>query len=60
MTTVSKPRGRLALGVLWVALVVGACILVAVRWSEVIGGLSLAVAVFAWLTPRSSDRSDER
>jgi hypothetical protein len=38
---------------LWAALIVAACVVIAVAWSEVAAGLGLAVAVLAWLAPRT-------
>lgn len=50
----AAPARRLAL----ITLVVLVCCLVAWRWSHLVGGLSLAVALLAWVmpTPGSRDR----
>ncbi len=53
MSTVPTPPRRLpTMKALCGALVVLACVIIAVRWSEVVAGLSLGVAVLAWLAPR--------
>jgi uncharacterized membrane protein YphA (DoxX/SURF4 family) len=49
MSTLPTPRGHAAANALRVAVVVGACIVIAVRWSELVAGLNLAVGMLAWL-----------
>lgn len=54
MSTVRKARRRaVASQVAWATSVVLICIGIAVTWSDVVAGLGLAVAVLAWLAPRS-------
>ena len=54
MSTVPTPRRVRASTALGAVALVGACVIVAIYWSEVVAGLSLAVAVLAWLAPQRS------
>jgi hypothetical protein len=56
MSTIPTDRRKTAVKALGGTLTVAACVIIAVRWSEVLAGLSLAVAIFAWLTPRGLRR----
>lgn len=54
MSTVRKARRRaVASQVACATSVILICIGIAVTWSDVVAGLGLAVAVLAWLAPRS-------
>jgi hypothetical protein len=53
MPNLPTPRRTAALRALWGAVIVAACVIIAVTWSDVVAGLGLAVAVLAWVAPRS-------
>jgi hypothetical protein len=52
MSTVPTPQRVRVVTILGAVALVGACVVIAFYWSTAVAGLSLAVAVLAWLAPR--------
>jgi hypothetical protein len=52
MSTVPTPQRVRAATILGAVALVAACVVIAIYWSTAAAGLSLAVAVLAWLAPR--------
>ena len=53
MPNVPTPRRRAVLRALWGAVIIAVSVIIAVTWSEVVAGLGLAVAILAWVAPRT-------